>query len=61
LKTLLRGYGARVLDLDTLLQRNDFLDNDHLTADGQRRLADALQPALPHGLAERAVHLANDR
>ncbi|MBD5656435.1 MAG: hypothetical protein IAI50_14815, partial [Candidatus Eremiobacteraeota bacterium] len=31
LKTLLRGYGARVLDLDTLLQRNDFLDNDHLT------------------------------
>jgi hypothetical protein len=46
LEALLRGNGAKVLDFDALLPAADFLDNDHLTVEGQRRLAAALEAEL---------------
>jgi lysophospholipase L1-like esterase len=38
--------GARVLDLDARFPAGEFIDNDHLNAAGNRRLADALAPLL---------------
>lgn len=48
LKRLLVSHGARVVDLDGAFPAREFIDNDHLTSAGQRRLAAALEPALPH-------------
>jgi hypothetical protein len=47
LRRLLARHGARVLDLDAAFPAAEFIDNDHLTAAGHRRLAAALAPALP--------------
>ena len=46
LKRLLAARGARVLDLDRAFPAAEFLDNDHLTAAGQQRLAARLAEAL---------------
>lgn len=46
LQRLLERCGARVLDLDRAVPTGEFIDNDHLTAAGQRRLAALLEPAL---------------
>jgi len=42
----LSSRGARVIDLDRGFAANEFLDNAHLTAAGQRRLAAKLEPWL---------------
>jgi hypothetical protein len=42
LQQALKRNGARVLDLDTAFSTNEFLDNDHLTSQGQIRLASIL-------------------
>lgn len=42
LRRVLKLNGARVLDLDTAFPTNEFLDNDHLTPQGQSRLASIL-------------------
>ncbi len=47
LRRLLELHGARVVDLDAAFPAREFIDNDHLTAAGQRRLASALSPVLP--------------
>ena len=52
LQTLGRHFGATVLNLDRLLPRSDFLDNAHPNAAGNRRLADALAPAIHDALAK---------
>jgi hypothetical protein len=39
----LRSYGIRVLDLDAAFPQKDFIDNDHLTVDGNARLAAILE------------------
>jgi hypothetical protein len=39
----LRSYGIRVLDLDAAFPEKDFIDNDHLTVDGNARLATILE------------------
>jgi lysophospholipase L1-like esterase len=44
---LLEARGVRVLDLDAAFPVAAFLDNDHLTASGQRRLAQSLAHVLP--------------
>ena len=46
LQALLQRRGARVVDLDRAFPAQDFIDNDHLTAAGQRRLAASLEPLL---------------
>jgi hypothetical protein len=46
LRRVLERGGARVLDLDRAFPAREFIDNDHLTAAGQRRLAAALEPLL---------------
>jgi lysophospholipase L1-like esterase len=46
LQRLLERQGVVVLDLDAAYPANEFFDNDHLTAAGQRRLAALLAPAL---------------
>ncbi len=46
LKELLLKQGVVVLDLDEAFPADEFFDNDHLTAAGQRRLAKLLAPAL---------------
>jgi hypothetical protein len=46
LKRLLEGRGVRVLDLDATFPASAFLDNDHLTAAGQQRLATRLHALL---------------
>jgi hypothetical protein len=43
---LLRSRGVRVIDLDRAVSKAEFLDNAHLTAAGQRRLAALLAAAL---------------
>jgi len=45
-KRLLQGYGIVVVDLDRAIPADEFLDNDHLTQAGNRRLAAILRPAL---------------
>lgn len=52
LQRLLKRQGVVVLDLDAAFPANEFFDNDHLTAAGQRRLAGLLAPAL---------HLADEK
>ncbi len=42
----LRLRGAQVVNLDSALSRNDFLDEEHLTPGGQRRLAALLADRL---------------
>lgn len=44
LRQLLARHGARVVDLDAAFPASEFIDNDHLTAAGQARLAAALAP-----------------
>jgi lysophospholipase L1-like esterase len=44
---LLAAGGVRVLDLDARFPAAEFIDNDHLTARGNRRLAAAIEPLLP--------------
>ncbi len=39
----LRALGVRVFDLDRAMPAADFIDNDHLTIAGNRRLADILE------------------
>ena len=51
LQTLGQRYGVTVLNLDRLLPRGAFLDNAHPNAAGNRRLADALAPAIQNALA----------
>ena len=46
LRRLMAARGARVLDLDRAFPADEFFDNDHLTAAGQRRLAARLAPLL---------------
>jgi hypothetical protein len=46
LRRLLQRAGARVVDLDRAFPTREFMDNDHLTAAGQRRLAASLEPLL---------------
>lgn len=46
LKKLVRATGNEVLDLDAAFAARDFIDNDHLTAEGNRKLADRLAPAV---------------
>ena len=46
LRRLLERSGARVLDLDRAFPAHEFIDNDHLTVAGQRRLAAILEPLL---------------
>jgi hypothetical protein len=38
--------GAHVLDYDRAFVQAEFIDNDHLTADGNKKLADLLAPVL---------------
>jgi lysophospholipase L1-like esterase len=45
-RRLLESYGVRVLDLDRAIPSDEFIDNDHLTAAGNRRLANLLQPVV---------------
>jgi lysophospholipase L1-like esterase len=45
-RALLAAGDARVLDLDARFPAAEFIDNDHLTARGNRRLAAALEPLL---------------
>jgi lysophospholipase L1-like esterase len=40
---MLEAGGVRVIDYDRRFAAADFIDNDHLTAEGNRRLADALE------------------
>jgi lysophospholipase L1-like esterase len=47
LRGLLERRGVRVLDLDRSFGTDEFLDNDHLTAAGQRHLASLLSGVLP--------------
>ena len=46
LKRTLRQHGAIVMDFDRALPGVEFIDNAHLTSDGQRRLAALLAAAL---------------
>jgi len=46
LQTLGRSYGFSVINMDRLLKSANFLDNAHPNVVGNRRLADALSPAL---------------
>jgi len=46
MKRLLESRGVRVVDLDRAVPTKEFLDNAHLTAAGQRRLASLLDAAL---------------
>jgi hypothetical protein len=46
LQHLLQRHGARVLDLDAAFRTDEFLDEVHLTVEGQRRLAAMLGSAL---------------
>ncbi|HWT05272.1 MAG TPA: hypothetical protein VN224_05905 [Xanthomonadales bacterium] len=46
LRRLLQRDGARVADLDRVFPAREFIDNDHLTAAGQRRLAAFLERLL---------------
>jgi len=41
------GPRVRVLDYDRAFSAREFIDNDHLTAAGNRRLAEMLYPVLP--------------
>ncbi|MHB8703192.1 MAG: hypothetical protein ACYC8W_03450 [Candidatus Tyrphobacter sp.] len=43
---LCRRIGARVVDLDSAVPQSDFLDNDHLTRQGNIALARALLPTI---------------
>jgi hypothetical protein len=61
LEALLRRYGVRVVDLDARFASADFLDNDHLTARGQRRLAAELERSLRTVSDAHRLHVANDR
>ena len=47
LRKMLAREGVRVVDLDSAFSAREFLDNDHLTAPAQRRLASMLARALP--------------
>lgn len=47
LARLLERRGVIVIDLDQAIPAQDFIDNTHLTADGQRRLAALLLKAMP--------------
>jgi hypothetical protein len=40
------GTGVRIVDLDRAFSADEFLDNDHLTAAGNRRFAAMLEPYL---------------
>lgn len=40
---LLTHYGVRVVDADAVVPSDEFIDNDHLTVGGNRRLADILR------------------
>jgi hypothetical protein len=44
----LEARGANVRDFDAKFSPSDFIDNDHLTAAGQRRLLSLLLPELSH-------------
>jgi len=46
LKRLLERRGVHVLDLDSAFPTDEFIDNAHLTVNGQRRLAEILAGAL---------------
>ncbi|HVS46303.1 MAG TPA: hypothetical protein VMS32_06505 [Verrucomicrobiae bacterium] len=46
LETALRQPGTTVLNLDRTMLTDEFLDNDHLTVEGNRRLAALLAPAM---------------
>jgi len=46
LDKIARDSGAQVLDYDRSFAQADFIDNDHLTAEGNKKLADLLAPAL---------------
>ena len=43
---LLASGGVRVIDLDKAFKAAEFIDNDHLTAAGNQRLAGTLGPVL---------------
>lgn len=45
-RRLLKLGGVRVIDLDRRFRPNEFLDNDHLTADGNAKLTSLLEPEL---------------
>ena len=42
---MLERAGIRVLDLDAAFRADEFIDNDHLTAEGNARLARLLAAA----------------
>jgi hypothetical protein len=42
LRRLLEQHGVKVLDLDATFAQDEFIDNDHLTEEGNRRLASFL-------------------
>jgi|GEM_PF-957938 len=46
LETALRQPGTTVLNLDRSMSTGEFFDNDHLTIEGNRRLAALLTPAM---------------
>jgi hypothetical protein len=62
LRRLLERDGARVLDLDRAFPAREFIDNDHLTAAGQRHLAASLERLLHEtgGHQERSQPLAEE-
>jgi hypothetical protein len=51
LTRLLEGRGVRVLDFDAAIPSADFIDNDHLTAAGQEKLASLFRRSDLAGLA----------
>ncbi len=44
---MLEAGGIRVLDCDRRFRASEFLDNDHLTAAGNRKLAALIEPNIP--------------
>ncbi len=45
-RSVLRSHNVRVIDLDAAFPPEDFLDNDHLTIEGNRKLAAILDHAV---------------
>jgi hypothetical protein len=47
---MLRSKGVTTLNLDAAIPAGDFIDNDHLTSEGNRRFAELLRPTIEEAL-----------